>query len=241
MVTFKDALSEINTTRNRVLFVTTFLKATIFFFIMYLVLLLVHVPPYLSIIFTIIYFIRKTRKEVRKKQWLDVEKQHPVLSERLRTAADTLDEDNIIVRKLRASVIKTLTTIPVSSFLDVKYIAKRLFAISILAILMVYLASTGFYVIDLQGFIKGLFTDFNLKDKFLKHQVPSSLTGKVKVSDVNENQNLQEINNQIRLREELQNLTMDPYKGSDKTFEETLSKKKRVYIRMYFSKIRSLT
>lgn len=241
MVTFKDALREIDTTRNRVIFITTFLKSVIFFFSMYMLLLLVNVTPYGALIFTAAYFATKLKKELNKKQWIDVEKDHPMLSERLRTAADTLTMDNIIVRKLRASVIKTLTTIPVSSFLDVKYIAKRLCAISMLAILTVYLASTGFYLIDLHGFIKELFSDFNLKDKLLKYQVPSSLSGKVTVADVNENQALQEINNQLRLREDLQNLTLDQYKGTDKTFEEMLSKKKRVYIRTYFSKIRSLT
>lgn len=241
MVTFKDALKELDTTRNRVLFITNFLKSVILFFILYLIFLLINIPPYLALPIIVIYFVAQLRKEIHKKQWLDIESQHPILKERLRTAADTLTEDNIIVRKLRASVIKSLTTIPLSSFINLKYITKNLFAISVLAILAVYIASTGFYVIDVGGFIKDLVTNFNLKDKLLKHQVPSSLTGKVKVGDVNENQAIQEINNQLRLRADLQNLTMNEYKSGDKTFEEMLSKKKRVYIRTYFSKIRSLT
>ena len=101
-------------------------------------------------------------------------------------------------------------------------------------------------IFDMAKFLEDTTFRFNLKERLLKGYIPDSLLGKnINIDDLNADSELMDITNQMALRsiteEELLNmLPQEIFTSSDVSFEETMSKKKRIYIRKYFSNIRNL-
>ncbi len=104
-----------------------------------------------------------------------VEEKYPVLKERLRTAYDNRELDNIIVQDLVGSVILDSKPVKSSAFLNRKKLAKNLFMIVCAVALLGYVAETGYQSgyspTDLEGviedipFISGSDSDlFSLED-----------------------------------------------------------------------------
>ena len=112
----------------------------------------------------------------RKKDAISlVEDRYPVLRERLRTAYDNREVDNIIVRDLIGSVILDTKSVKSSAFLNRKKLAKNFFVIVCAVALLAYVAETGYQSgispTDLEGtiedipFISGPDSDlFSLED-----------------------------------------------------------------------------
>ena len=244
MEDIKSALHEVYSTQNKVIILTTFLEAIVVFLAVYTILLLINFYKNISIIIAVGYFLYKSYQKINKKSLIDVEKKNPFLAEKLRTAADTLLFDNFVVQKLRETVIKDLSQVRVSTFIDIKKLFRITAIMCILAIVNIYLGIANIQIIDMEGIINGMDFNFNLKDKLLKGYVSQSLLDiDANINDINDDQQIAEIDDQIRLRESAllkknEKLPEDLFKSSDKSFEESLSKKKRIYIRNYFTAIR---
>ncbi|WP_440954865.1 DUF7502 family protein [Methanosarcina sp. Mfa9] len=73
-----------------------------------------------------------------------VEEKYPVLKERLRTAYDNRELDNIIVQDLIGSVILDSKPVKSSAFLNRKKLAKNFFMIVCAVVVLVYVAETGY-------------------------------------------------------------------------------------------------
>lgn len=93
-----------------------------------------------SLIFTAVRYYRSEKKDAISL----IEEKYPELRERMRTAYDNRDTDNIIVRDLIGSVIIDSKPVKSSVFLDRKKLAKNVlvtvFAVAVLA----YVAQTGY-------------------------------------------------------------------------------------------------
>ncbi len=89
-----------------------------------------------------------------------VEEKYPLLKERLRTAYDNRELDNIIVRDLIGSVILDSKSVKSSAFLNRKKLAKNFFVIVCAVVVLVYVAETGyqgeFSPTDLEGVIEDI-------------------------------------------------------------------------------------
>jgi len=89
-----------------------------------------------------------------------VEGKYPTLRERLRTAYDNRELDNIIVRDLVGSVILDSKSVKSSAFLNRKKLAKNFFMIVCAVALLVYVAETGYQSgyspTDLDGVIEDI-------------------------------------------------------------------------------------
>jgi hypothetical protein len=87
-----------------------------------------------------------------------IEEAYPVLKERLRTAYDNRNMDNIIVRDLIGGVIIDSKPVKSSSFLNRKKLAKDLFVIVFAVSILAYVAGTGYQTTlsptDLNGVIE---------------------------------------------------------------------------------------
>ena len=245
MVDFRKVLKEIDAVRNTVLLTFVFLDSAFIFLVTYLVLILFNFYPILSFIPALFYFVTEAYKRVSSKTLRDIEKQHPELHEKLRTAADTLGQENFMILRLRLQVLKAVKTIAMSSLINTKNIAKTIGKILCIAFLIIGATAYNVQIIDLQDVFQN--TDFfgSLKDKLLRGHIPDSLLDS-DMKSINENSALNDLNNPRRLRQLLPDeqlvggLPEDIFKSSDKTFEESISKKKRIYIRNYFSKVRYL-
>lgn len=110
----------------------------------------------LSLILTAIRHYRAEKKDAIAL----IEETHPVLKERLRTAYDNRNTDNIIVRDLIGGVIIDSKSVQSSSFLNRRKLAKNLFVIVFAVSILAYVAGTGYQTTvsptDLNGVIDKL-------------------------------------------------------------------------------------
>ena len=107
-----------------------------------------------SLILTAIRHYRAEKKDAISL----LEETHPVLKERLRTAYDNRNTDNIIVRDLIGGVIIDSKPVKSSSFLNRRKLAKNLLVIVFAVSLLAYVAGTGYQTTisptDLNGVIE---------------------------------------------------------------------------------------
>ena len=238
---FKRALREIHTVRIVAQLFLVIIEGIFVFLVIYLFLSLINLYRELTIIPALLFVAYRAWKVITRKDLREVEKEHPELSERLRTAADTLGHENFIVMKLRLSIIKTLRSMKVSSFFNFKELMKKLGYITVLSFVIIMVGVYNIQLVDLEGFIEGGIWS-NLKERLLKGHIAESLLGS-SIDDINDDFALNNLNNVNTLRLQLpqeslaQDLPEDIFGG--KSFEETLPKKKRIYIRNYFSKVRN--
>lgn len=109
-----------------------------------------------SLILTAIRHYRAEKKDAISL----IEETHPVLKERLRTAYDNRNTDNIIVRDLIGGVIIDSRPVKSSSFLNRRKLTKDLFVIIFAVFILAYVAGTGYQTTlsptDLNGVIEKL-------------------------------------------------------------------------------------
>ncbi|MFZ2499847.1 DUF7502 family protein [Methanosarcina sp.] len=101
---------------------------------------LIFLASAFSLIFTAISYYMAEKKDAIAL----LEEQYPVLKERLRTAYDNRDMDNVIVRDLIGGVIIDSKPLKSSSFLDRRKLAKDLCLIVFMFSLLAYVAGTGY-------------------------------------------------------------------------------------------------
>ena len=244
---FKKALRELDAIRNIAILVNVLFDALLVFLILFLVLSLFNFYPILiASIPAFLYFVKRAYEDISGKTLRDVETSHPVLHERLRTAADSLGKENFMVMWLQASLMNSLRNIRVSSFFNVKNFLVKLGYISLMCFLVLIVALFHLQIFDMANFLEDASFRFNLKENLLRGHIPDSLLGRnINIEDLNSDSALMDITNQMELRsiteQELLNMMpQEVFTSSDVSFEESMSKKKRIYIRNYFSKIRSL-
>lgn len=244
-VDFKKVIQEIEAVRNAIILTFVLLDTAFVFLAGYAILILFNFYPILAFIPALYYFISEAYKRITTKTLRDIEEKYPALREKLRTAADTADQENFMVLRLRLEVINLVRTVAMSSLIDLKKIAITVGKILGIAFIIIGISSYNIQIIDLKAAISNADLLGTLRDKLLRGHIPDSLLNS-DVKSINENSAINDLANQQRLRkllaqEQLEaNLPEDIFKGTDKTFEETLSKKKRIYIRNYFSKVRYL-
>src|SRR3989344_8453265 len=130
---FKKALREIYTVRAVAQLFMVAVEGVFVFLVIYLFLSIINLYREVAIIPTLFFVAYRAYKVVTRRDLKEVEREHPELTERLRTAADTLQHDNFIVMKLRLSIIKTLRSMKVSSFFNFKDLMKQLGYITLIS------------------------------------------------------------------------------------------------------------
>ena len=246
LLEFKNVLREIEAVRNVIILAFVLLDSAFVFLATYFFLVLINFYPILAFIPALFYFVREAYKRVSTKTLRDIEEKYPELREKLRTAADTADQENVLVLRLRLEVINVIRTIAMSSLIDSKKILISIGKILCIALLIIGVSTYNIQIIDLKDILHHADIFGVLREKLLKGHIPDSLLNS-DMKAINENTALNDLNNQQQLRKLLgkeqldAELPDDIFKGTDKTFEETMSKKKRIYIRNYFSKVRYLS
>ena len=238
---FRRALREIYTVRVVAQLFMVLIEGIFVFLVIYLFLSLINLYRELTIIPALIFIAFRAWKVISRKNLREVEREHPELAERLRTAADTMQNDNFIVMKLRLSIIKTLRSMKVSSFFNFKDLMKQLGFITVVSFVIIMVGVYNIQLIDMEAMIQNGILN-SLKEKLLKGHLADSLLGS-SMDDINDDFAINQLNNVNVLRLQIPqeslatDLPDDIFGG--KSFEESLSKKKRIYIRNYFSKVRN--
>ncbi|MFH1439067.1 MAG: hypothetical protein ABIG89_00755 [Candidatus Woesearchaeota archaeon] len=239
---FKSALKEIQATQNKVILFMVFLRALLVFLTSFLFLSLFNFYYWgLSFTIAMIYFAVVLNKEVSSKNLVDLEKKNPFLAEKLRTAADHVNIVNYVVSRLHISVINALKNVPISSFIDIKQITYLLMAIIVASGAVLFASSNDLLIYDLKAGLESF--SFKSDKGLLDGVVPNSLIdADVNLEDLNDDAQINEmalVANKDKPKRDLY-LPEDIFEQSDKSFEETIPKKKRIYIRKYFGEIRKI-
>lgn len=240
MSRFEKALKEVYDTQNKVIILTAFLETVILFLIVYSFLILINFYKNMSFFIALLYFAYNVHKRINKRSLKEVERKNPFLKDMLSTAADNAELQNFIVLKLQEKVFKGIKEIRISSFINTKKILKLFAVISIFALLNIMIGAYNWQILDLEKILSDRNLSFNLRNKLLKNQLHDSLLDlHIEIEDLNRDAQVQELGNLKKLKR-AEALPDELFKASDKTFEELLSKKKRIYIRKYFSEVRDI-
>jgi len=240
MYEFKSALKEIQETQNKVILFMTILKALIVFLAAFLILGLFNFYTWgLSITMAMMYFAVTLHKEISTKTLVDLERKNPELAEKLRTAADHVNIVNYVVSRLHMHVISMLKNVKISTFIDIKQITYLILAVVVVSGAVLFANSNDLLIYDLKAGIESLSLTGD-KD-VLEGFVPNSLIeADVDIEDLNEDAQINEMALVAKKQKPKRDLYLpeDIFEQTDKSFEETLPKKKRIYIRKYFGEIR---
>ena len=237
---FRYALREVYSTQKKVIIFMDFLKASIFFLILYGITSLFNFYRIVALLLAIFYFINQVYRDLTNISLRGIERKNPFLDEILRTAADTVNiDENPIVEALREQVLNGIRMVKLSSFINADKLTGYLLILCVLASMNIIIGVLGLQIMDVRAFIENV--DFDIRDKLLGGDISSSLLDAgVRVEDINEDNELYDINEQFKRRDTLniEELPEDIFKSGEKGLDELFSKKKRIYIRNYFNKLR---
>ena len=138
MKNFKDILKEVNVIVEEVLAFDIILTSVLIFLVGYLVLMLVNLNPWYSLFPTLAYLSFLLYVDLSTNKYKMVESKYTPLYEKLRTAADHLDEDNPIVGELQEEVKGDLSNVRVSSFVRIKKISYKVLGSIILCLIILF-------------------------------------------------------------------------------------------------------
>ena len=134
----------------------TILNAAIFFLAVYFLLSLVNLFPILAFIPALVYFIIRLYVNFKKDKRLIVENKYAPLKEKLRTAADNINEENPVVNELEEEVVHDLRNVGLSSFVQTKPVSYKIFVTILLSFAIVFATQQNLYVVDLSKFLSNL-------------------------------------------------------------------------------------
>ena len=153
MKNFINAIKEINSTLNFLIVFEAILNTVIFFLVVYFLLSLVNLFPIIAAVPAVIYFIMRMKIDSKKDKRKIVESKYAPLKEKLRTAADNINEENPVVNELEEEVMKDLKNVGLSSFIQTKKISYKIFATILLSFAIVLATTTNLYIVDISKFI----------------------------------------------------------------------------------------
>ena len=148
MKDFIKVIKEINRTISFFIVFECFLNSIILFLAVYFLLSLINLYPISAIIPAIIYFALRLYVNSKDDKRKIVEGKYEPLKEKLRTAADNVNEDNIVVNELEEEVVKDLKNVGLSSFIQTRKLSYKIFASILLSFGIVLATTTNLYIID---------------------------------------------------------------------------------------------
>ena len=168
MKNFIKVIKEINKTLNFLFIFETTLNAVIFFLVVYFLLSLVNLFPITALIPAIVYFAMRFYANSKRDKRRIVENKYEPLKEKLRTAADNINEDNPIINELEEEVIFDLKHVGLSSFIQTKPVSYKIFVIILLSFAIVFATQQNLYIVDLTKLLSdfpGILDNFYLGNR----------------------------------------------------------------------------
>ncbi len=120
MASFKDVIKELKITLRKILLFDIFIESLLIFLCLSIFLMIFNISFIFSIVPSIFYFFFMVYKRKNLTSIKTVENKYPILHEALRTANDTISEDNYLVNELREQVRNKVKNVSASTFIDIK-------------------------------------------------------------------------------------------------------------------------
>ncbi len=125
-----------------------FVDLLLVFLASYLFFSIINLSWYYSLAPTLIYGIFFLRKKVQNIKYQEVEQRVPLLKEKLRTVADNINKENIIVQQLQQEVIREMKYIKTSMFLQPFTNTLKMAALGMIAFTIVLTAALNVHIFD---------------------------------------------------------------------------------------------
>lgn len=212
MKNFIKVIREINKTLNFLIIFETILNTVIFFLVVYFLLSLVNLFPILALIPAVIYFAMRLYANSKRDKRKIVESKYEPLKEKLRTAADNINEDNPVVNELEEEVVRDLKHVGLSSFIQTKKVSYKIFTVIFLSFAIVFATTLDLYIVDLTKFLSNvpdMLENLNLRraDNTLLGEINESedIYGESKLAVLGEEQiniKIKPVNYEVNVREE---------------------------------------
>ncbi|MBU1974811.1 MAG: hypothetical protein KKG59_00230 [Nanoarchaeota archaeon] len=144
-----------------------FLNSIIFFLILNLVFSFLDVAYYYGLVLGITFFIINAYLFYIQTTLKQIEDANPEVREMLRTAKDTLSDDNIMIRALHSEIVEKAKKIYSGNMLNYKNLMNRLIVMGVLVIATIFAATLRVNVNEIElpfdGIgIRGRFTSYGL-------------------------------------------------------------------------------
>jgi hypothetical protein len=236
-------LHELRNELIKIVFLDTFLDSIIVFLSFYLFFVLINLRPIVAIAPGIFAFFFIMRRKIETIKLKSVEDKNPQMSEMLRTAADNVDKDNVMIRLLDQEVLQKMRTVATSSFMNVRLIMYKLLSISGIFVVTLYIASTNLHIINATEMI----SSFGMPDKLISLD-DKGLYGDediVSLSDESVDLELNPLSFELNL-DKVQEAEKKEFGGEfpeeiiatpEKAFEESIPKEEQEIVKNYFEKI----
>ena len=256
MKNFIKVIKEINKTLNFLFIFETTLNAVIFFLVVYFLLSLVNLFPITALIPAIVYFAMRFYANSKRDKRRIVENKYEPLKEKLRTAADNINEDNPIINELEEEVIFDLKHVGLSSFIQTKPVSYKIFVIILLSFAIVFATQQNLYIVDLTKLLSdfpGILDNFylgNRADNTPLGEINESndIYGDSKLAVLGEKQidiKIKPVNYEVNVREEgdVEQKQFDEIFPREvaveqaSAFEEKIPEEQQELVKKYFDKL----
>lgn len=238
-----EMLKELKGEVTKIILLESLLNSVLVFLLFYLGLVLINIWPLIAFIPGLITFFFFYITKQRNSSLRQVEKKNPVVKEMLRTAADNIDNNNIMAQALNKEVLQKMRLVSTSTFFNIPVILYKIISISLIFFLAMFFASSNIHILDASSLIKGL--GF-LPDKTLGSD--EGLYGDeslAKLSDEQQPIELNPLSFEINL-DKIQNAPEKQFKSqfpkevfisSEKAYQENIPKEQQEIVKRYFDKI----
>ena len=256
MKNFIKVIKEINKTLNFLFIFETTLNAVIFFLVVYFLLSLVNLFPITALIPAIIYFAMRLYANSKMDKRKIVESKYEPLKEKLRTAADNVNEENPVVNELEEEVITDLKHVGLSSFIQTKPVSYKIFITILLSFAIVFATQQNLYIVDLTKLLSdfpGILDNFylgNRADNIPLGEINESndIYGDSKLAVLGEKQidiKIKPVNYEVNVREEgdVEQKQFDEIFPREvaveqaSAFEEKIPEEQQELVKKYFDKL----
>ena len=237
-------LHELRNELIKIVLLDTFLDSIIVFLGFYLFFVLINLKPIIALAPAIFSFFFIMRKKIETTKLKNVEEKNPEISEMLRTAADNINNDNLMVQLLDDEVLEKMKSVATSSFMNLRRIVTKILSICLIFVLTLYIASTNLHLINATDII----SSFGMPDKLISLD-DKGLYGDEKLVSLSKEQVELELNplsfelnlDKVSKAEEKKDFggafPEEIVATPEKAFEENIPKEEQEIVKNYFEKI----
>jgi len=149
MKDFRKVLKEVNLAIDEIMAFDIILTSVLIFLIFYFFLMMFNLNPWYSLFPTLAYLAFLLYIDMNKNKYKIVEDKYAPLHEKLRTAADNVHLDNMVVEELEEEVTKDLSNVNVSSFVKLSRVSYKVLGSVILCLLILFASIYNMHFGDL--------------------------------------------------------------------------------------------
>ena len=242
----KSAISEINRSLRFVDIYLILIKSLVLLVVFYLFFFIFEVDTIYAFIPAFIYFVSSIFVEIRIDQVKKLEKKFPHLNEKLITARDYVDKDNVVLNALEQDILQNLKKVSISSFMSVSRTYIMIFLLILSVGSSLYISSQDKRLIDFNDVVQDAIKRFERQDEEQPEEGLFEQT-EASIMEVGNERVEVEINpvgmdfdfNDVTEDQEYEFTTSFPkdiFISSGASYEETFTEEQQELIRRYFER-----